>query len=159
MQIKYETKTCSRCGGSGKFSYNLTHGNKCYGCGGSGVQLTKRGKAARAYATEILEKRVEDVTFAPGQVGFYEWNGKRVKVARVVENHDRPKAKRKDLITGEETELRCFDLYTPSGKVVRTGGDGATIRLVPTEQQAQEIMEYQESLTKAGKPSKRSRFA
>ena len=26
--------TCSRCGGSGRYSFNLIHGTKCYGCGG-----------------------------------------------------------------------------------------------------------------------------
>lgn len=33
--------TCSRCGGSGRYSFNLIHGTKCYGCGGTGKQKTK----------------------------------------------------------------------------------------------------------------------
>lgn len=33
--------TCSRCGGSGRFSFNLMHGSKCYGCNGTGKQATK----------------------------------------------------------------------------------------------------------------------
>lgn len=29
-------ETCGRCGGSGKYSFNLTDGDKCYGCMGLG---------------------------------------------------------------------------------------------------------------------------
>lgn len=32
---------CSRCGGSGRYSFNLIHGTKCYGCNGTGKQKTK----------------------------------------------------------------------------------------------------------------------
>lgn len=40
--------TCSRCGGSGRYSFNLIHGTTCYGCGGTGKQKTKpRPKAVR----------------------------------------------------------------------------------------------------------------
>ncbi len=33
--------TCTRCNGTGRFSFNLMHGTKCYGCNGSGKQYTK----------------------------------------------------------------------------------------------------------------------
>jgi hypothetical protein len=33
--------TCSRCAGTGRFSFNLMHGTKCYGCNGTGKQKTK----------------------------------------------------------------------------------------------------------------------
>lgn len=32
---------CNRCGGTGRFSFNLIHGDKCYGCMGTGRQKTK----------------------------------------------------------------------------------------------------------------------
>lgn len=35
------TYTCSRCNGSGRYSFNLMHGTKCYGCNGTGQQRTK----------------------------------------------------------------------------------------------------------------------
>ncbi len=31
------TKVCTRCGGTGSYSYNLKDGTRCYGCGGTGV--------------------------------------------------------------------------------------------------------------------------
>jgi hypothetical protein len=35
--LKY--KTCSRCGGSGEYSFNRTHGSKCFKCEGKGEVL------------------------------------------------------------------------------------------------------------------------
>lgn len=35
------TYTCSRCNGTGRFSFNLIHGTRCYGCNGTGKQKTK----------------------------------------------------------------------------------------------------------------------
>lgn len=35
------TYPCSRCGGSGRYSFNLIHGTMCYGCRGTGRQKTK----------------------------------------------------------------------------------------------------------------------
>lgn len=40
--------TCSRCGGSGRYSFNLMHGTKCFGCNGAGyVMLDAKKEAAR----------------------------------------------------------------------------------------------------------------
>lgn len=33
--------TCTRCNGTGRYSFNLVHGTKCYGCNGTGKQRTK----------------------------------------------------------------------------------------------------------------------
>ncbi len=45
---KLALKTCGRCGGSGRFSYNQMDGDKCYGCGGSGKVLPSTGEALKA---------------------------------------------------------------------------------------------------------------
>ena len=44
MYIKVKG-TCSRCGGSGHYSYNQLDGTRCYGCGGSGIAV----QTVRAY--------------------------------------------------------------------------------------------------------------
>ena len=36
-----QTYTCTRCNGTGRYSFNLVHGTKCYGCNGTGKQRTK----------------------------------------------------------------------------------------------------------------------
>src|SRR5262245_6075925 len=47
----FESQTCSRCGGTGHYSYCQMHGTTCFKCGGKGVTLTKRGSAAQAWFT------------------------------------------------------------------------------------------------------------
>ena len=58
---KFERVSCSRCGGSGSHSYCQMYGTTCFKCHGSGKTLTKRGKAANLYATELLSKRADAV--------------------------------------------------------------------------------------------------
>lgn len=53
--MSFETETCGRCGGSGKYSYCQMHGSTCFGCGGSGIRHTKRGAVAAARYTESLK--------------------------------------------------------------------------------------------------------
>jgi hypothetical protein len=59
--LKLETITCPRCGGTGKYSYNTMHGDRCYGCGGAGEKYTKRGAAAAAYLKTLRQVRADSV--------------------------------------------------------------------------------------------------
>jgi len=52
-----EKQTCPRCGGSGKYSFNLMHGSMCYGCKGTGYVMVD--KAAQAKNKLAKEKRQE----------------------------------------------------------------------------------------------------
>ena len=45
----FETTTCGRCGGCGRYSYNQMDGDTCYGCRGTGKIYTKRGIKARQW--------------------------------------------------------------------------------------------------------------
>lgn len=47
ITVKFETEECSRCGGSGSYSFNLRDGDKCLKCNRSGLQTSRRGMAAR----------------------------------------------------------------------------------------------------------------
>lgn len=51
----FETIICSRCGGTGHYSYCETHGTRCFECEGTGMALTTRGKAARAFFNKLRE--------------------------------------------------------------------------------------------------------
>ncbi len=57
----FESVYCSRCAGSGRYSFNLMHGHTCYGCGGKGVTLTKRGAAAQKYLKQISSKPAREL--------------------------------------------------------------------------------------------------
>ena len=52
--LPFPTRCCSRCGGSGRYSYNSMHGDRCYGCNGTGRQLA--GKKAGAIAAEVQDR-------------------------------------------------------------------------------------------------------
>jgi hypothetical protein len=46
--LRFETETCTRCAGAGHMAgYEGIDGGKCFKCGRSGQQLTRRGTAAR----------------------------------------------------------------------------------------------------------------
>lgn len=57
----FPIRTCGRCGGSGKYSYNAMHGDRCYGCSGTGVVHTAKGAKAFA-AWRQAWKRATEVT-------------------------------------------------------------------------------------------------
>jgi hypothetical protein len=57
----FETETCGRCCGSGKYSFNLMHGDRCYGCGGTGLRFTKRGLAAKNFFAQSMKRAAGDI--------------------------------------------------------------------------------------------------
>lgn len=57
----FETETCSRCGGSGSYSYCQAYGTRCFKCGGKTTVLTKRGAAAQAFLAASCSKPAADL--------------------------------------------------------------------------------------------------
>jgi hypothetical protein len=73
--IQFETTECSRCGGTGHYSYNAMDGTICYGCSGRKTQMTRKGAAAfKAYEAAkatvsnrpVYTARVGDRIYATG---------------------------------------------------------------------------------------------
>ena len=140
----FEVETCSRCCGSGKFSFNQMHGDRCYGCGGVGTKRTKRGKAAADWFIEQRSVRADAVVV--GQVVFMDmhfWRGFKTvtEVATTATGQIRISCVRK----GELNSITY-----PADKLIP-----AAI----TEERKQELiamaLQYQASLTKQGVPSKK----
>ena len=53
--LKYHkelVKVCSRCGGTGNYSWNQRDGSRCFGCGGSGYVLPK---ITKKYIEKVAE--------------------------------------------------------------------------------------------------------
>lgn len=46
-RITFETTECSRCWGSGEYGPKQVEGGRCFKCKGTGIQLSRAGKAAR----------------------------------------------------------------------------------------------------------------
>jgi hypothetical protein len=57
----FESVPCSRCGGSGQYSYCQMYGTTCFKCRGRKAVLTARGEAAQRFYVELLSKRTEDL--------------------------------------------------------------------------------------------------
>lgn len=61
IKRKNLTKTCSRCGGTGEYSFNMRDGKRCFKCNGSGVELRRYSKAfvsdLQAEVSRIKEAR------------------------------------------------------------------------------------------------------
>lgn len=145
----FETQTCNRCGGSGRYSFNLRDGDMCYGCSGRGEQLTKRGAAAQKYYTDSLSVRTDEVE--PGMKLWDRFSGGWREVESVGTDHG------------------CFirsEDDPPMLTIRFVGGSGLTdypssthrraaANKAELEQKRAEALEYQSNLTKAGKPYKR----
>lgn len=64
----FEHRECSRCGGSGHYSFNQIDGTRCYGCGGTGRQWTKADAPLVAEYHE-LAKPLRETTAGRLEVG------------------------------------------------------------------------------------------
>jgi len=71
-QIRY--KACGRCGGSGRYSYNLKDGSRCYGCSGVGKQMLAPSGLLQRLRVECVEP-LPRFKFAPGDHATCEFIG------------------------------------------------------------------------------------
>lgn len=58
-KITFDRDTCGRCGGTGRMPFSV-HGGVCFACGGSGLRLSRSGRAAHkrfeAWAATALDR-------------------------------------------------------------------------------------------------------
>lgn len=145
----FEHETCSRCCGSGEYSFNLMHGSRCYGCAGTGYKLTKRGQAAQQFLNEMrkipMENfRVDDLIRFDGSSSKFE------KILSI------------EFLNGEQAgyvgkpDLKCVCIKTDGLGMIGFVGTKYT-KGFTAEQKQQQVaaaLEYQETLTKTGKQRK-----
>ena len=146
----FEHETCSRCGGSGEYSFNLRDGSRCYGCNGIGYKLTKRGRAAQNFLNAMRQIPMEN--FQIGDlIRFDGLSGS--KWERIVSI---------EFMNGEQAgyvnrpDLQC--VYIKTNNIVITGFVGTKYTKGFTaeekQQQVADALKYQETLTKTGKQRK-----
>lgn len=133
----FEHETCSRCGGSGQYSFNLMYGRRCFKCWGRGSVFTGRGRAAREYYNKLLTVPVSELK--PGMFVYVEdmtgasWR----RVISVTIDGD----------LSPHVETHGLDILGQK-----------EFRIRPTDEQRQAALkaalEYQDTLTKRGKPRK-----
>lgn len=151
MTTIFETETCTRCGGTGHFSYNQITGTTCFKCNGGRMQFTKRGAAASAWLRKRLETPVSEI-----KVGDRVWltlgvgSKRRVCTVQAV----RPTTSVISVNGVPAQELGLLDLDTDQGGY---GGLSPSyiIHRAPKQEDLDAALAYQATLTKAGKPAKR----
>jgi hypothetical protein len=133
----FEIETCGRCGGSGEYSFNLLDGKRCYGCQGKGVKFTKRGRAAYDFCSKGFTVKWSEVE--PGQKVFESGGWRTVTdIADAIDKYP----------GGIYVSFGPdFGLFTSKDFEVKVFHKMESARLA--------AIEYQATLTKAGKPRKR----
>lgn len=147
----FEVETCGRCGGSGQYSYCTMYGTKCFKCGGRGRAFTKRGAEAHRFYSAMFEVPVETIKEGDWvKLAGYT----KTKVLWVTESVQRGSS------NGVPYETPCFVLAinTTTGLLHSCHLKGCTVKKLVSESVLAErlvlAMEYQATLTKAGKPRK-----
>lgn len=144
-KLLLENVTCSRCGGSGQYSYCQMYGSTCFKCHGAGVTLTKRGHAAQVRLNAQKKKKgaavvVGEWVKVEGIPGFT-----ATKWAKVTE------------VAGTGTEHVIAATSKDGEKHTMNGfGDIEIEVFLGKERNAAlraEALAFQATLTKAGRPS------
>jgi len=149
----FETETCSRCGGSGEYSYCEMYGTRCFKCHGKGRALTKRAQVA--YAWEQRQNLIPALAVTVGM--RIKALGMTITVQSIGEG-----SVSKSLQNGvwiENTPHIALQgqshamhvMPDTEVQLIRSHADQVALRL--------RAVEYQNSLTKAGTVSKRQKEA
>ena len=145
----FEHLTCTRCGGSGKYSFNMMDGTRCYGCNGSGHMLTKRGQAAQAFLNDMRSRPVEELKV--GDLVYIDFSFQRPKFMRVESMRlDELNTKHENWILEFPSEKCAWTVTYGFGHKMRVG--------FTAEEKAEQVkaaLEFQASLTKGGTVAKR----
>lgn len=146
-----EVETCSRCSGSGHFSFHSERGTTCFKCHGRGTTLTKRGAAAQAFMFSLLTKKKIAREVAVGESALiYSSNfgvQKSFQNVVAVETRIDPIGREVTTIKTDRPGQLPLSMSSREEIVVTTGvnaGDALA-----------KAIEFQATLTKSGKPSKR----
>lgn len=159
-QISFETMTCSRCGGTGKYSWCEQYRDVCFKCHGSGQVFTKRGAAAFHVFSESM--RVEVSSLKVGDIIHCEatfpnctkrWFAPIVEITepRVMgwSGLERKEWIGVDVVT-EHPIHGGYSLGTPLTSKVRKGWSAEA-----KEAKRAEALAFQATLTKQGQPRKK----
>ncbi len=157
---RIETATCSRCGGTGSYSYCTGYGTMCFKCSGRKVVLSKRGAVANAFLIRLRQRMASELRV--GMLLFMEpgpFNKGGFKL--ILKMSDGPVESGCSYMKdgawvkqlGIAIDCEGFATNLPPDKLERVGhtaaGKAQTLRLA---------LEYQDRLTKAGKLAKGQTF-
>lgn len=145
----FETKSCGRCGGSGSYSYCQMHGSRCFGCGGTGIQLTNRGSAAQRHLHSELQSTEAHLVRVGEWVYYEDFFSGRARFCQVT------------AIRTDDPSGQVILELSRGGKVVVSYGTYPQSRLRWVRDEAHRkasiaaALEYQATLGVNGKPLKK----
>ena len=162
MGYLFENETCSRCHGTGEYSYCAYYGKTCFKCHGSKVVLTKRGAAAQRFLDQLQTVSIKDLKVGAliECTGVTNGNGLFRYKAPVVSIGPSDQVKHVSsstngvpnptveymLIKTEHPKFGAGGLNTPDNTTVRIWQN--------TKENIAKALEYQANLTKTGTPRK-----
>jgi hypothetical protein len=87
--MKIIAVTCTRCSGSGHFSFNLTRGTVCFGCNGSGLTQTTEDKIATAKLAKVKSDALKAAKKVALDERIYEYNLQLTRIQDIYKNDPR----------------------------------------------------------------------
>lgn len=156
MKFLFETETCSRCGGSGKYSYCEMYGDVCFKCHGQKVTLTKRGRAAQEFYIDLCTVSITDVKVGDViQVNTMS-HTYRSSVVEIEFKKDAG-ASLKDGVWVPYDGVLVVTEHPKYGRWSLQASTQHTLRVYrkDDEERRKQALEYQASLTKQGTPRKK----
>lgn len=161
LNTVFEKEVCGRCAGTGHHSYNQVDGSVCYGCGGKGERLTKRGAEASKFFKTLNMKRADAVEIGD-VIENQMFNGRSMSryYAPVVEIGDYLSKGSVNGVAFEKTMVRLGTEHAKVGKHGSIVNPDTMLYVRPATEEVRqarlkEALAYQETLTKTGKPRKR----
>lgn len=148
MTTVFETEVCSRCHGTGHYSFNGEH-SICYKCDGkNGCRAyTKRGKAAKAYYEAKFMVPVTEIKIGDK---IRDMSVKQLTVAIIEQRKPSGRA----WVGGVEIVLSDRIHFTNIKGLQMSCEVGGIVRRIPTAEENEidlaDALAYQATLTKAG---------
>lgn len=146
----YETETCSRCHGSGNYSWNQINGSTCFKCRGQKRTYTKRGYSALLYAKQLRAVPIADVKIGDR---IYWGKGGRCTVTAI---DDPAPSGVRYLRDGEMIDALSITVHGRDG-FKSSFGVNEEVRAGWTDEMVANVNAYQAALTKAGKLSAKAK--
>lgn len=158
---KFEFEVCSRCGGSGHYSYNQINGSTCFGCAGAGYRLTRRGRLANQHMRELLSVTIDQLKV--GDVIQCEDLNRRyyAPVVEIVHDTESTSSSLRDgVMVPNPPFVRVTTQHARYGRFGVIGQGSHKVRKQWTREETEaalaQALAYQSTLTKSGHERKRA---
>lgn len=149
MKLQYHRETCSRCGGTGHYSYCSAYGTMCFKCNGSGNQISKIGSKTKQFAENLISTTMDK--FPNDGKTVFMWQ--RYKFDKIVPKGHKGSFK---IENGKKIKMYSYDLYFRGRSVITCSSLSEKnlqlkdLKRIPTDDEIMQVAEFQNNLIKKG---------